>query len=100
MMRKKIVMPAHFMRQQGEKIGTTWSHFSDAAQRLGVYTTMDYTFILESLIKEWNIANICNLNSAAEKGRDYLMSLPERFKKIAERSGIKAPIEYQFNWIL
>jgi len=100
MMRKKIVMPAHFMRQQGEKIGTTWSHFSDAAQRLGVYTTMDYTYILESLIKEWNIANIYNLNSAAEKGRDYLMALPERFKKIAERSGIKAPIEYQFNWIL
>jgi acyl-[acyl-carrier-protein] desaturase len=100
MMRKKIVMPAHFMRQQGEKIGTTWSHFSDAAQRLGVYTTMDYTYILESLIKEWNITNICNLNSAAEKGRDYLMALPERFKKIAERSSIKAPIEYQFNWIL
>lgn len=100
MMRKKIVMPAHFMRQQGEKIGTTWSHFSDAAQRLGVYTTMDYTYILESLIQEWNISNICNLNSAAEKGRDYLMSLPGRFKKIAERSGIKAPIEYQFNWIL
>jgi len=100
MMRKKIVMPAHFMRQQGEKIGTTWSHFSDAAQRLGVYTTMDYTYILEALIKEWNISNICNLNSAAEKGRDYLMSLPERFKKITERSGIKAPIEYQFNWIL
>ena len=100
MMRKKIVMPAHFMRQQGEKIGTTWSHFSDAAQRLGVYTTMDYTYIMESLIQEWNISNICNLNSAAEKGRDYLMSLPERFKKIAERSGIKAPIEYQFNWIL
>ena len=100
MMRKKIVMPAHFMRQQGEKIGTTWSHFSDAAQRLGVYTTLDYTYIMESLIQEWNISNICNLNSAAEKGRDYLMSLPERFKKIAERSGIKAPIEYQFNWIL
>ncbi|MCX6264367.1 MAG: acyl-ACP desaturase [Bacteroidetes bacterium] len=100
MMRKKIVMPAHFMRQQGEKIGSTWSHFSDAAQRLGVYTTLDYTYIMESLIQEWNISNICNLNSAAEKGRDYLMSLPERFKKIAERSGIKAPIEYQFNWIL
>jgi acyl-[acyl-carrier-protein] desaturase len=47
-----------------------------------------------------NISNICNLNNTTEKGRDYLMSLPERFKKIAERSGIKAPIEYQFNWIL
>ena len=100
MMRKKIVMPAHFMRQQGEKIGATWSHFSDAAQRLGVYTSIDYTTILESLIKEWKIDSICNLNEEAEKGRDYLMSLPERFKRIAERLNIKAPLEYQFNWIL
>ena len=100
MMRKKIVMSAHFLRQQGEKIGQSWSHFSDAAQRLGVYTSMDYTNILESLIKEWNIGNITGLNGAAEKGRDYLMGLPERFRKVAERSSIKAPIDYQFNWIL
>ena len=98
MMRKKIVMPAHFLRQQGEKIGTTFSHFSDAAQRLGVYTSLDYTNILESLIQEWNIANIGDLSGAAEKGRDYIMGLPERFRRIAER-GMKAPIEYQFNWI-
>lgn len=98
MMRKKIVMPAHFLRQQGEKIGTTFTHFSDAAQRLGVYTSMDYTNILESLIKEWNIENMGNLNSAAEKGRDYLMSLPARFRRISER-GLKAPLEYKYNWI-
>src|SRR5919199_724651 len=41
MMRKKIVMPAHFLRETGIKIGQTFSHFSDAAQRLGVYTTYD-----------------------------------------------------------
>ena len=99
MMRKKIVMPAHFMRQQGEKIGQSWTHFSDAAQRLGVYTSLDYTNILESLVKEWNIGNICGLNSAAEKGRDYLMALPDRFRKIAERTTIKSPLEYKFNWI-
>jgi len=99
MMRKKIVMPAHFMRQQGEKIGQTWTHFSDAAQRLGVYTSMDYTQILDSLIKEWKIGNICNLTTAAEKGRDYLMALPERFMKVAERTTIKSPLDYKFNWI-
>jgi acyl-[acyl-carrier-protein] desaturase len=99
MMRKKIVMPAHFMRQQGEKIGQSWSHFSDAAQRLGVYTSIDYTQILESLIKDWNIESIGNLTGAAEKGRDYLMKLPERFRKVAERSNIKSPLEYKFNWI-
>ncbi len=98
MMRKRIVMPAHFLRQAGETIGKTFAHFSDAAQRLGVYTSLDYTHILESLIHEWNIANLSSLTAAAEKARDYLMSLPERFKKIAERS-LKAPAEYQFSWI-
>ena len=99
MMRKKIVMPSHFLRQQGEKIGSTFSHFSDAAQRLGVYTSIDYTNILETLIEEWNISNIKGINDAAEKARDYLMALPQRFKKISERTSIKAPLEYEFNWI-
>ncbi len=99
MMRKKISMPAHFLRQQGEKIGETWAHFSDAAQRLGVYTSLDYTEILSGLITEWDIANIGGLTPAAEKGRDYLMNLPDRFLKIAQRTGIKAPLEYEFNWI-
>lgn len=98
MMRKRIVMPAHFLRQAGESIGKTFAHFSDAAQRLGIYTSMDYVTILSSLIKEWNIDNIGSLSVAAEKARDYLMTLPDRFKKISER-GLKAPIEYQFSWI-
>ncbi len=98
MMRRKIVMPAHFLRQAGEQIGTTFSHFSDAAQRLGVYTSLDYTNILESLITEWNIESLTNLNGQGEKARDYLMKLPDRFRRVAERS-IKAPLEYEFNWI-
>jgi len=50
------------------------------------------------LIKEWDIANISSLTGTAEKARDYLMGLPERFKKISDR-GLKAPVEFQFNWI-
>ena len=98
MMRRKIVMPAHFLRQAGESIGSTYSHFSDAAQRLGVYTSWDYTNILDSLLLDWNIGNITGLNEHGEKARDYLMALPERFRKVAGRS-IKAPLEYEFNWI-
>jgi len=98
MMRKRIAMPAHFLRQAGESIGKTFAHFSDAAQRLGVYTSRDYTHILESLIQEWDIANVGSLTGAANKARDYLMTLPDRFKKISER-GLKAPVEYQFSWI-
>ncbi len=98
MMRKKIVMPAHFLRQQGEKIGQAYDHFSDAAQRLGVYTSLDYTDILESLIKEWKIADRLNLTDKAEKARDYLMKLPQRYRNVAGRDQ-KPRIEYQFNWI-
>jgi acyl-[acyl-carrier-protein] desaturase len=98
MMRKRIVMPAHFLRQAGEPAGKTFAPFSDAAQRLGVYTSRDYTYILESLIQEWKIDNIRGLTGAAEKARDYLMNLPERFKKVSER-GLKAPVEFEFSWI-
>jgi acyl-[acyl-carrier-protein] desaturase len=98
MMRRKIVMPAHFLRQSGETIGSTYSHFSDAAQRLGVYTSWDYTNILDSLLEDWNIGSITGLTAQGEKARDYLMALPERFRKVAGRN-IKAPIEYEFNWI-
>ncbi|MDQ6480772.1 acyl-ACP desaturase [Dyadobacter sp. LHD-138] len=98
MMRKKIVMPAHFLRETGVKMGDTFSHFSDAAQRLGVYTTMDYIEILESLLAEWEIGAIRDLNSGAEKARDYLMALPARLRRIADRTRIPE-LEYEFSWI-
>ena len=98
MMRKKIVMPAHYLREVGVELGTTFSHFSDAAQRLGVYTAQDYVEILESLIKDWNIDQVTDLNEAGEKARDYLMRLPDRLLRVAER--LKIPEHpYEFKWI-
>lgn len=98
MMRKKIVMPAHFMRESGEKIGELFTHFSDAAQRTMVYTTQDYVDILKSLINEWNIENITGINEKAEQARDYLVALPDRLQRLSER--IKIPEkQYEFKWI-
>jgi acyl-[acyl-carrier-protein] desaturase len=85
MMRRKIVMPAHFMRQSGDKVGELWSHFSDAAQRTKVYTAQDYINILSSLIKDWDIDKITDLNEAGEKARDYIMALPNRLQNITNR---------------
>lgn len=98
MMRKKIVMPAHFLRETGVKMGQTFSHFSDAAQRLGVYTTNDYIEILDSLLIEWEIETVKGLNEKAEKARDYLMALPLRLSRIAERTKIPE-LQYEFSWI-
>jgi len=98
MMRKKIVMPAHFLRESGVKMGDTFSHFSDAAQRLGVYTTNDYIDILESLLLEWEIGAIRDINIQAEKARDYLMALPARLRRIADRTRVPE-LQYEFSWI-
>ncbi len=98
MMKKKIVMPAHLLRESGGKIGGLFSHFSDAAQRTRVYTTHDYIEILKLLLKEWDIEHISRINDEAERARDYLMTLPERLQRIAER--LKTPEkQYQFKWI-
>ncbi len=99
MMKNKIVMPAHFLREAGVKIGKSFDHFSDAAQRLGIYTSTDYIDILSDLITEWKVESLSDLNEAGEKARDYLMKLPNRLTRIAER--MKTPeLEYKFSWIL
>ncbi|MCY1551747.1 Fatty acid desaturase [compost metagenome] len=98
MMRKKIVMPAHFLREMGLKIGQTFGHFTDAAQRLGVYTAVDYVEIMQQLIEEWKIDSMNDLNEAGEKARDYIMNLPSRLLRVADR--MKNPtMEYKFSWI-
>ena len=98
MMKKKIVMPAQYLRELGDKVNS-FSSFSDCAQRLGVYTATDYVDILKGLIEEWNIENISGLKEEGERARDYLTKLPDRLTRISER--MKIPdTEFKFNWIL
>ncbi|MEH0157870.1 acyl-ACP desaturase [Limibacter armeniacum] len=98
MMKKKIVMPAHFLRETGGEIGELFTHFSDAAQRTMVYTTQDYIDILSSLLKKWDIENITGLNDKAERARDFVMALPARLQRISERVEIPKK-QYEFKWI-
>jgi len=98
MMKKKIVMPAHNLREVGVKIGDTFSHFSDAAQRLGVYTSEDYISILQRLIDDWDLGNIADLQDAGEKARDYVMNLPQRMQRVLSRLSVPE-LEYEFSWI-
>jgi acyl-[acyl-carrier-protein] desaturase len=98
MMKQKIVMPAHFLRESGQKISTAFEQFSDSAQRIGVYTANDYVDIMQKLIDKWEIDKISNLTDEAEKARDYLMKLPARMAKISER--IVIPKEsHIFKWV-
>lgn len=98
MMRKKIVMPAHMLRESGVNFGNTYSHFSDAAQRIGVYTVRDYIQILESLLTDWKIDAFADLTDDAQRARDYLMALPARLTRLADRTRIPT-LAYEFSWI-
>ena len=98
MMKQKIVMPAHFLRESGQKISSAFEQFSDSAQRIGVYTANDYVEIMQKLIDKWEIDKIGGLTSEAEKARDYLMKLPSRMAKISERLVIPAE-SYIFKWV-
>ena len=98
MMRKKIVMPAHMLRESGGRLGEVFERFSEAAQRLGVYTTHDYIDILRSLLKDWEIDQVTGLNDRGERARDYLMALPDRLARIAQR--VKIPeANHDFAWV-
>lgn len=98
MMKQKIVMPAHFLRESGQKIGTAFEQFSNAAQRMGVYTAHDYVDIMQKLITKWQIDKISGLTDEAERARDFLMKLPARMAKISDRIIVPSD-SYVFKWV-
>ena len=98
MMKKKIVMPAHLMRESGQKAGELWEHFSDAAQRCMVYTAQDYIDIFKGLLDDWKIEHIDGLNEKAQKAQEYLMKLPGRLQRVTDRMATPDH-EYEFKWV-
>jgi len=104
MMRGQIVMPAEEMTDG--KDTELYENFSAVAQRLGVYTAIDYADIIDHLVQTWDLENLEGLSSEGEKERDYICKLPKRYRKLAERSMNKkkkvtedeVPAK-SFNWI-
>ena len=98
MMKQKITMPAHFLRESGEKISSAFEEFSNSAQKIGVYTANDYVDILRKLIGNWEIDKITSLTDEAERARDYLMKLPDRMARISERLVLPEETK-KFKWV-
>eukprot|EP00550_Attheya_septentrionalis_P004110 CAMPEP_0198292950 /NCGR_PEP_ID=MMETSP1449-20131203/14891_1 /TAXON_ID=420275 /ORGANISM="Attheya septentrionalis, Strain CCMP2084" /LENGTH=403 /DNA_ID=CAMNT_0043992337 /DNA_START=75 /DNA_END=1286 /DNA_ORIENTATION=+ len=104
MMRGQISMPAELMTDGIDK--DLYENFANTAQRLNVYTAIDYAEIIDHLVKVWDLENLEGLSSEGEKERDYLCKLPKRYKKLAERSmnrkakATEDVVETKsFNWI-
>jgi len=98
MMKLKITMPAHFLRESGQKISSAFDAFSNSAQKMGVYTALDYVDILKKLNVIWGIDKLSGLTDEAERARDFLMKLPDRMAKISERLVLPEETE-KFKWV-
>lgn len=106
MMRKQIVMPAHLMNdgQHEAKTGRNlFGDFSAVAEKTGTYTAMDYADIMEHLCKRWDVANRTGLNGDAAAAQEYVMKLPNRIRKLAEKAQArkaKAKVVHSpFSWV-
>jgi len=101
LMRGQIVMPAELMTDG--KDPHIYENFSAVAQRLGVYTALDYADIIEHLVDHWKIGELTGLSSEGEKEQNYICRLPDRYRKLAERSMNKKKDEEvvtrSFSWI-
>ncbi|KAK8519459.1 hypothetical protein V6N13_133382 [Hibiscus sabdariffa] len=100
MMRKKITMPAYLMYDGRD--GNLFNHFSIVAQRLGVYTTKDYTDILEFLVDRWKVKDLTGLSADGRKSQEFVCELPSRLRKLEEKAHLvakRAPT-IRFSWIL
>jgi len=94
MMKKQIVMPAELMTEPSNP--NLYDDFARVATDLKVYTGVDYAEIIEHLNDFWKIDQVTGLTPEAEEAQEYLMKLPVRFTKLAQRqqkSLDKAPRE-------
>ena len=95
MMRTKITMPAILMSDG--KTENLFQKYSIVAQKVGVYTTKDYAEIIQDLVSHWNLEHIHGLSDVAAKAQDYLCTLSERYRKLADRLSYSG--KENFSWV-
>lgn len=95
MMKKKITMPAHLMTDGRD--ANLFSKYSSVAQKMGVYTAIDYAEIIDNLVKHWEVPGIRGLSDVAAKAQDFLCTLSERYKKLADRISFSG--KETFSWV-
>lgn len=89
MMRKGIVMPAHFMDDGWHRAnnpnsrGGLFADYSAVAESAGVYTAGDYAAIVEHLVRRWGIADL-RLTGEAANAQEMLCGHAARVRRLAD----------------
>ncbi|MBC7874740.1 MAG: acyl-ACP desaturase [Ferruginibacter sp.] len=90
MMKKQITMPALLM-DHAEK-DSLFTRFSLITEKMGIYTTFDYANIIHHLTDQWKIAGLTGLQDYAAKAQEYLCTLADRYRRIAERLTVQPAV--------
>ncbi len=90
MMKKQITMPALLMDQASKD--SLFTRFSLVTEKMGIYTTFDYANIITHLTERWKIAGLTGLKDYAAKAQEYLCTLADRYRRIAERLTVPAVV--------
>ncbi|KAL0444010.1 UNVERIFIED_CONTAM: Stearoyl-[acyl-carrier-protein] 9-desaturase 6, chloroplastic [Sesamum latifolium] len=101
MMRKRVIMPGHLMYDGQDP--DLFQHFASVAERIGVYTAIDYVEILEFLIGHWNLEKLEGLKGDGRHAQEHVCDLPARMRKLqeqaVERVGKMEVKDQNFSWI-
>ncbi|HEV7782479.1 MAG TPA: acyl-ACP desaturase, partial [Chitinophagaceae bacterium] len=95
MMKKQITMPALLMSDPDQD--NLFTRFSVVSEKMGIYTTLDYANIIHHLTERWKIAGLTGLKDYAAKAQEYLCTLADRYRRIAER--LTTPVAVTPAWI-
>jgi acyl-[acyl-carrier-protein] desaturase len=99
MMHQRISMPARLMDDGAEH--DVFSAFAIVAQRSGVYTTRDYSEVIDHLVAYWNIGSISGLSGEAAEAQELVCGLAARYLQKADRyeEVLRAQPKEAFPWI-
>jgi acyl-[acyl-carrier-protein] desaturase len=96
MMKKQIAMPAIMMDKA--PADNLFTQFSAITQKMGIYTTFDYAAIIKHLTELWKVETLTGLSDYAARAQDYLSTLADRYRRIAER--MKEPEVTKLAWLV
>jgi acyl-[acyl-carrier-protein] desaturase len=97
MMKKQIAMPAILM-DNAKSDDNLFTRFSAITQKMGIYTTFDYATIIKHLTEQWKIETLTGLSDYAARAQEYLSTLADRYRRIAER--MKEPEDVKLAWLV
>jgi acyl-[acyl-carrier-protein] desaturase len=98
MLKGLVSMPGHLMNNSYEP--HLFDQFAGVTQRIGVYTSRDYSEIIGHLNETWEVGHR-SVSGKAAKAQDYLCRQPERYAclagEIADRAAERPPA--RFSWL-